>query len=76
MPRGIADVLKVIVLAACPDTPLRRDGPDVRTLLATQKGILELHHARIGEEERGIIGRNQGTRSNALVSALFKKTQE
>ena len=57
--RGIAHILKIVVLAASSDTFLRGDRALIRALLEPQKCLFELIHARIGEQQRGVIRRHQ-----------------
>jgi len=59
VPTGEAHLFEVIVLAAGPHAFLGGDGPVVVALLLAQEGALELHHAGVGEQERGIVGRYQ-----------------
>ena len=58
MARGVADVFQVVVLAAGADALLGRGGAAVGTLVEAQENILELVHARVGEQERGIVMRH------------------
>src|SRR5208283_4874275 len=74
--RGEADVVQVVVLAACPDTLLRGCRADVGPRLATGKDVLKLNHPGIGEEERRVIGRNKRGRGHASVPALLEVAQE
>ncbi len=56
---GIADVFQVVVLAAGAYAALRGGRPPVRPRLQTEEDILELHHAGIGKEQRGVIARDE-----------------
>ncbi len=47
-------VVEVVVLAGHAHTLLRVDGAFVRPLIGAEKDILELHHARVGEQQRGV----------------------
>ena len=58
MARGVADVFQVVVLAAGADALLGRGGAAVGALVEAQEDILELVHARVGEQERGIVMRH------------------
>ena len=62
VPAGLPDLLEIVVLATGTHALLARSGPDIRTRVLPKEGALELHHASIGEQERGIVGRNQGRR--------------
>ena len=59
VPGGAADVLQVIVLAAGPHALLGGGRPDVVPALLPQEHGLELHHARVGEEQGGVLGGHQ-----------------
>src|SRR5437867_1198514 len=69
---GIADVLEVIVLAACPQALLYRHRPLVGAGLLAQEPTLELVHAGIGEQESGISLRNQRGTGHGRVPMLDK----
>lgn len=49
-----AYLFKIVVLARHPQAPLVVNGTSVRTSLGSTEELFELHHPRIGEEERGI----------------------
>jgi hypothetical protein len=55
------------VLAARPNALLAGRGPAVVALLLPEKGALELHHARVGEQQRGIVRRYQRRRRHLAV---------
>src|SRR5579871_1015672 len=55
---GESDVLEVIVLATRAHALLRSRRPRVSTLFEAKKDVLELVHPSIGEEQRGVVGRN------------------
>ena len=59
--RFISDIIQIVMLAARAQTFLNRDGAHIITLLRAQKDILELIHARVGKEQRRVVGRQQGT---------------
>ena len=59
VPRGVADVVEVVVLAAGADAFLRRGGADVGALFLAGEDVLELHHAGIGEHQRGVVARHE-----------------
>ena len=66
-----ANLLQVIMLATDAQTLLGGGCTAVRALLKAQKGILELHHARIGEKQGRVVGDHQGrTRDNRMAVAL------
>src|SRR4030081_26247 len=62
MPRGVADILQIVVLATCSDTPLARSGADIVTPFLAQEHVLELDHAGVGEQQSGVISRDERTR--------------
>ena len=49
VPGRIADIFKVIVLAACPDAFLGSHGAVIPAFFLSEKCALELNHARVGE---------------------------
>ena len=65
---GEADVLQVVVLAAGAHALLRRGGALVVALLDAEEDVLELVHAGVGEQQRGIVGRDERGRVDFLVS--------
>jgi len=60
MARGVADIVEVVVLAAGAHAFLCGDGTDIGTLVLAGEHALELHHARIGEEQRGSLRGTSG----------------
>ena len=73
---GIADVFQVVVLATGAHALLAGGGAGVGALLQAQEAVLELVHAGVGEQQRGIVVRNQGTGSDTGVPLLFEEAQE
>ena len=49
MPRGVADIFQVVVLAAGTHATLAAHGAHIVALLATEEAVLELVHAGVGE---------------------------
>ena len=76
MARGIADVLQVVVLAACAHAALRGGGALVGARFLAEEDVLELHHARIGKQQGGVVARHQRARGHHGVAALGEKFQE
>ena len=72
MPRRIADILQVIMLAASPNAFLRGNGPVVIACLKPGEQVLELHHAGIGEHQGRVILWDQRTRIDDLMLVLVK----
>ncbi len=65
--RGVADVFQVVVLAPGAQAALRGGGAHVGALLLAGEYVLELHHARVHEQERRVVGGNQRARSDDRV---------
>ena len=59
VPRGVADIVQIVVLAAGADAFLRRGGAHIGPLLLAGEHVLELHHAGVGEHQRRIVARHQ-----------------
>ena len=76
VPRCVTHVLQIVVLAARPQTGLHRGRAHIRTLVLAQKHVLELHHARVGEHERGVVAGNEGTGGHHGVGAGCVKVQK
>ena len=73
---GEADVLQIVVLAAGAHAFLRGGGARVVALLDAEEDVLELVHAGVGEQQRGIVGRHQRRGVHDLVSVLLEIAQE
>jgi hypothetical protein len=58
VPGGVAHLLEVVVLAACPYALLARHRAGIRPALEALKHPLELHHTSVGEEEGRIVRRD------------------
>ena len=76
MPRGVADIVEVVMLAAGAHAFLRGGGALVGTLLDAGEDVLELHHAGIGEHQGRIVARHQRRRRHDLVAVLRKEVQK
>ena len=75
--RRAADILEVIVLAARPDAFLGGGRPDVVAPLLAEEHALELHHARIGEEQCRVLTRDEGGGAHhgmAVLREVVEKT--
>ena len=55
----VSDIFQIVVLATGTDATLGRNRTSVGTQVAAQKHILELHHARVGEQQGRIITGDQ-----------------
>ena len=76
MAGGAPDVLEVVVLAARPYALLAgRRAAAVAPLLA-EEHALELHHARSGEEQGGIVAGDERRRAHARVPLALEVPQE
>jgi hypothetical protein len=73
---GVADVLQVVVLAPGAHAFLRRRGAAVAALVEAEEHILELVHARVGEQQGRIVVRHQGTGGNDLMALGGEKVEE
>ena len=71
-----SDVVEIVVLARHAHTLLRIGDAGVRAAVSTEEHFFKLHHARIGEEQRGVIARYQRHRRDDGVALLFKIIQE
>ena len=60
--RRPADLLEVVVLAGDAQAALVVDRPRVRARLGADQDVLELDHARVGEQQRRVAGRARGWR--------------
>ena len=76
VPRGVADIVEVVVLAAGPNTFLRAGGAFVIPRLDPGEAVLELHHAGIGEHQRGIVARHKGRTFHDFMIIARKKVEE
>src|SRR5213593_1284925 len=72
MTGGVADLLEVVMLATRPDALLAGDRTRIVTSLQTLKHALELHHAGIGEQQRGVIRGDQARAWDFLVRARLE----
>src|SRR6185437_9243829 len=76
MPRRVADVLQIVVLAAGTHAALAGSGAYVVAPLLAEEHVLELHHAGIGEQQRRIVTRHERRGRHDRVAAIGKKLQE
>ncbi|GAB1387898.1 hypothetical protein MASR1M6_00780 [Rubrivivax sp.] len=76
VPRRVAHVLEVVVLAAGADALLRRRRALVGPLVEAEEHVLELVHARVGEEQRRVVARNDRAGSDDLVPLGGEVVQE
>jgi hypothetical protein len=76
MPRGMADILEVVVLAAGAHAFLRGRGADIGARLLAGEHVLELHHAGVHEHQGRIVPRHQRRRRHDLVPLLPEVVQK
>ena len=76
VPRRVTHVLEIVVLAARPHALLARHGALVVPLLIAEKDAFELHHARVREQERRVVPRNEGRARHHLVPPLGEVIQK
>ena len=74
--RGPAHVLQVVVLAPRAHALLGGGRARVVALLLAQEDVLELVHARVGEEEGGVALGDEGRAADHAVAALLEVAQE
>ena len=60
MAGGAADLVEIVVLAAGAKAFLRRNGAGIVAFVDAEEHVLELVHAGIDEEQRRVVGREQG----------------
>ena len=68
VPRRVADVLEVVVLAAGAQAALRGGRALVRTLVLAEEHVLELHHPGVDEQQRRIVARDERRRGDVRVT--------
>src|SRR5947209_11645409 len=77
MPRGVPDLLEIIVLSARAHALLtRRRAPSAGRQLLAEEHALELHHSRVGEQQRWIVGGHQRAARVGDVSVLLELRDE
>ena len=72
----VADIVEIVVLAPGPYALLHRGGARMRALLAPGEDVLELHHARVGKEERLVSMRNRWARRQDSVVPVAEIIQK
>ncbi len=76
MAGGVAHILEIVVLATRTHAALAARRTHVAAFLLAQEHVLELHHARIGEEQRRIVARHERARGHDRVGLLAEVLQE
>jgi hypothetical protein len=64
------------MFSACAHALLASGGAFVIALLEAEKDFLELVHARIGEQQRGIVVWHERGAAHQAVAALFEEFQK
>ena len=65
---GQPDLFEVVVLPASAHALLAGDRADIAARVLPEEGALELHHAGVGEEQRRVVGGNEGRRGDLGVT--------
>ena len=73
---GGAHVVEVVVLAADPHAFLRRRRPLVVAALAAEEQVFELVHARVGEEQRRVVGRHERRAADDAMALAGEVVEE
>jgi hypothetical protein len=76
MAAGVADVIEIVVLASGADHLLRSGGTRVIALFDAGENVLELVHARVGEEQRRVVGRHQRRAANDAMVVGREEVEE
>ena len=76
VPRGIADIIEIIVLAARAHAFLAGSRAHVFAFLCTSENVFKRHHARVGEHERGVVMRHERAGGNGLMPVAGEKIEE
>ena len=73
---GESDVFEIVMFAAGADAFLRGCSAFVVARFEAEEDVLELVHARVGEEQRGIVGRNERRGMDLFMSVLDEIVQK
>ncbi len=76
VPRGVADIVEVVVLAAGAHAFLRRGGARIGALFEAGEDVLELHHPGIGEHQGGVVARDQRRGRHDFVAVRREIVEE
>src|SRR4051794_9961065 len=76
MPERRPDVAKVVVLAADAHALLGGGGARIAARLAAEEHVLELVHAGVGEEERGVLMRHERRTGDDTVRVAFEERKK
>jgi hypothetical protein len=73
---GEPDIFQVVVFAAGANAFLRGCGTFIVASFEAEEDVFELIHARVGEEQRGIVGRNERGGMDLFMSVLNEVVQK
>ena len=76
VPRGRADLLQVVVLAADAHALLAAGGAHVGALLQSEERVLKGHHARVDEKQGRVAMRHQRRAGHERMALLLEIVQE
>ena len=76
VPRRVADIIQIIMLAPGPHAFLRRGGAGIVACLQPGEQILELHHPRIDKHQRRVVARHKRAGRLDRMAMLFEIGQE
>ena len=76
MPRGIADIFKIVMFAASTNAALGRGRPRVAGVGFAKERILKLIHPCISKQQRRVVVRHQGTRRHDAMAFRLVKVEE
>ena len=71
-----AHVIEIVVLASHAHTFLRVDGAGIGFLVGADEHVLELHHARVGEQQGRVPAWDEGHGRDGGVSVLDEEVYE
>src|SRR5581483_8699823 len=76
VPGRVADVFQIVVLTPGTHDPLTRCRAHVVALFLADEDVLELHHARVREQQRRVIPRHERARWHDRVTALAEEIKK
>ena len=72
VPRGLSNLVEVVVLATRPHALLRRRGAHVIAFLDAQKRVFKLIHSGVGKQQRRVVRRQERRRTHGRVPLFFE----
>ena len=76
MPRGVAHVFQIIVLAARTQAGLHAGRAHVGALVSPQEHVFELHHAGVDKHQRGVVAGHQRAAGDDGVALAGEEVEE